>query len=89
MCQWARQDGRTTTIDFIVYDCPPMEIQYFVDFDFVGMYLSRHCIEPFIPQSEYNIQFTKPKKKTFVYKLNYTLRLQILLNKLIWSILKI
>ena len=41
--------GGQQSIDFIVYDCPPMEIQYFVDFDFVGMYLSRHCIEPFIP----------------------------------------
>ena len=81
--------GGQQSIDFIVYDCPPMEIQYFVDFDFVGMYLSRHCIEPFIPWSEYNIQFTKKKKKKFVYKLNYTLRLQILLNKLTWSILKI
>ena len=53
--------GGQQFIDFTVCDYPLMEIQSFVDFDFVGMYLSRRCIEPFIPLSKYNIQFTKKK----------------------------
>lgn len=43
----ARMGGQQS-VDFIVYDCPPVEIQSIIDFDVSGMFLSRRCIEPFI-----------------------------------------
>ena len=43
----ARVGGQQDS-DLIVYDCPPVEIQSFIDFDLSGLYSNRHCPETIV-----------------------------------------
>ena len=43
----ARVGGQQDS-DLIVYVCPPVEIQSFIDFDLSGLYSNRHCPETIV-----------------------------------------